>query len=297
MPASAAQPRFLYRARREAIGRKTMFQAEFLMTDDDIEASPATRSNDLHCGKLAAKPAPRSPMSVASLVLELVPEVQPINLPDSWIMVGKGGRPLKNAFKDKMYDAPRQPAKAKRVRVRNVCDEDEDEESLFLACLEEAPSSLKCTQLLQRSVIQHNKHVTRSREAKMWARYRLAKQEELLAHAAAFMLSEVEAADNLAADNLALFIPRPTKQRRFANSHAEKTRRKVRQAHARERCYWPESEDEAMPPAQDMTARKVLARVEEEQIAPMTTKPVAIPEPTTVDQGKGKGMLSKCSIM
>jgi len=301
MPARVAQPR--YRARREAIGRKSMFEAEFLMTDDDIEALAAPRSDDPHRGKRAA-PTPSSPVTVSSLLLELMPpEVQPIVLPDAWTVVGKGGRPIKNAVKDAMYDQPK-PEKKKRVRVRKVvCEEDEDEESLFLARLEDAPSSSKCTQQFERSTMQHFKQVTRSRDAKMWARYRLAKQEAILAQATALMLSEAEAAET--PDHSALLRPdhsalRPTKQRRLANSRAEKTRRKAREAHARERCYWPEAEDEVIPAApqtvakpQGTTARQVLVRAEEEHMAPMATKPVAVPERSD----KGKGKQSICSVM
>jgi hypothetical protein len=84
--------------------------------------------------------------------------------------------------------------------------------------------------------------VGRTQDAKKWERYRQAKEAKRVM-SIALMRNEGDEADD-ATEEVTNLLPKQRTSK--GSSHAEKTRRKARFAHAAERCYWPDKEDEAM---------------------------------------------------
>merc|ERR1719482_2373233 len=193
---------------------------------------------------------PDSPVSVAS-ALNVPVEVKPLMLPGSWVVVGKGGKPLKN---DKMYDEPMSEKKKKKPRARTIAEPEP-----LVVTLEEAASSSKCLQAVERSTTRRNKLVARSQDAKHWAGYHRAKQlkrdalDELVA-----ALSLVDDAGDEATPP-AQPAPKATKDHK-ANSSKDKARRRARSSATSARCdLWDDDELHAGAP-EDMTVSKSSAK-------------------------------------
>ena len=218
-----------WRQRRFATNRKGAFETDMLFEDEDgfnMAPKPLTSKNAMP--NLSSQPD--SPVSVAS-ALNVPVEVKPLMLPGSWVVVGKGGKPLKN---DKMYDEPvsaSKKKKKKKSRARTIA-----ESELLVVTLEEAASSSKCLQAVERSTTRRNKLVARSQDAKHWAGYHRAKQlkrdalDELVA-----ALSLVDDAGDEATPP-APPAPKATKDHK-ANSSKDKARRRARSEAAAARCF------------------------------------------------------------
>lgn len=213
MPTRAAQ----WRLSRAALGRKGAYEAEWLNDDDNchdqVQAPTALKqSNDV---------APSSPVSVASM-LDMPVEVKPISLPDAWVTVGKGGKPLKNL---KMYEEPPQKPVAKK-KTKKKARRTAEEAVPMVVALEETASSSKCLREVDRSTMHRDKQVMRARDAKYWAKYQRAKQLQRDA------LEELMSA--LSGDEVS--VPKPAKSNK-ANSSKDKARRRARSEAAAARCF------------------------------------------------------------
>lgn len=241
-----------WRQRRFATNRKGAFETDMLFEDEDgfnMAPKPLTSKNAMP--NLSSQPD--SPVSVAS-ALNVPVEVKPLMLPGSWVVVGKGGKPLKN---DKMYDEPvsaSKKKKKKKSRARTIAEPEP-----LVVTLEEAASSSKCLQAVERSTTRRNKLVARSQDAKHWAGYHRAKQLKRDA------LDELVAALSLvddAGDEATLPAPpapKATKDHK-ANSSKDKARRRARSAATSARCdLWDDDELHAGAP-EDMTVSKSSAK-------------------------------------
>jgi len=248
-----------FRRRNLAIGRKGAFEAELLYgEEEDDEMTPLQLKEEKP--KVVSQPDSivGSPVSVAS-VLDMPGEIKPIALPSSWVMVGKGGKPLKN---ETMYDEPLQTttAKNKKKKKRTRHRKDEAEPESLVLTLDEAPSSSTCVQALARSSAQREKQVHRGKAAKHWASYQRAKtlQRSALDELLATLLFHAEA-DNDDEAPPAAAVPaargKPPIKEHHANSSKDKARRRARSAAARSRCaMWDDHELlEAVPVAAECT--------------------------------------------
>jgi len=176
----------------------------------------------------------RSPVSVQDVYL---PEIQPLNLPDSWTVVGKKGKPLKG----KMYDEPLTPKKKKKKKHKSKAEIPH----VPLADLEEQPCSSKCHYMSERSNAKHFKEVSRGRDAKHWARYRENKQiqADALVMLHALLLADEDASALTDGDEKMqeqTMTAAPEKERRKSqksSSQKQKVRRANRFAAAAARCY------------------------------------------------------------
>lgn len=290
-----------WRERRAAIGRKG-FDAELL------------HDSEVMCPLKQPAQAPMSsPISILGL---LEAEIQPISLPDAWTVVGKNGKPLKNA---KMYDPPPERAQKKTKKKRMRKPQGETEDDTLLAALAELPSSSVCHEKLAISTLKKKKETMRGQDIKYWARYRLAKELDRLARD---QLEEALAADGelpISADEVSTS---PDKRRdNKASSHAAKTRRKARFAALAERCYHvDDSENLSLEPVAsiaDKPIRKGKAKMKARKlprIADIVDEPFdaidmdkelmtghsssgsASPVETNVDKPKGKGG-KNCVVM
>lgn len=212
---------------RQAIRRKGAFEAEQVFESEVVPMSKLP--------KAVASPS-LSPVSIVAPMY--MPEIQPLKLPGAWTVVGKGGKALKEY---KMYDDPKKPKKSKKKARGRKSVEDEP----FIAVLTEAPSSSKCYDKCARSAAQHNKEVTRARDAKFWERYRQQKAEKLEAHAALLVtLADADKpCDDLDVPSAPLQERKPRHSNK-ANTAKEKTRRANRFASAAARCYSLDEEED-----------------------------------------------------
>jgi len=290
MPVRSVMP--AWRQRRVAIGKKGAFEAELLWESElafdnkpEIAATPS---------KLDSKPT--SPISVAT-VLDV--EIQPLVLPGSWSVVGKGGKPLKQSTK--MYDevvptsiTTRSTKKKHRTRRSQTLIEPEP----LLATIGEAATS-SCLKALDRSTAQHNKKVTRSKEAKFWAAYQQDKQ--LKREALAGLLAELDAPED-EAEMASVHKPRmamATKDNK-ANRAKDKARRRARAVSAAARCYMFDTEDESlmllaqpMPtstptPTPSITSEASLIEAMDKTVPEVTVAEVTVPDAWTVVGKRGK---------
>lgn len=230
MPALAA-----WRRQRVEYGKKGQYEASLFFDSDIIEA-PSKAMN-----------IPGSPVSI--FAREMTPEIQPLDLPGSWVVVGKGGRAVKNV---KMYDEPKR--RKKRQRNRRAKKETDPD---VLSVLEESPSSSRCLDALARSEAQRTKDVLQGREKKYWVRYQQEKQSKREARDA--LVAALEARDG-ARDGASEQESLPSAERarrthdKARRTRIEKLRRKERFAAAAARCAWPADDDEKR--AESPTARR-----------------------------------------
>jgi len=224
MPKYAVQPH--WRQRRDAIGRKGAMEAELVM-ESEISSVIGERTFELS-GKQVYDPS--SPISVASgfAAMESMPEMKPIMLPSAWVVVGKGGRPMKNL---KMYEEPKKKKK-KKTRSRKPAPQ---EDSVFGA-LHDLPSSSTAYRVHDISTMRHEKEAARGKEVKFWMRYQKGKTTKKLARDAllAVMLSDGVIDD----EGGGVVTPPPSRRRRDVKEtrHVKETRRHVRRAAAAARC-------------------------------------------------------------
>lgn len=232
MPRYALPPP--HRIYRNNITRKGALETELLW---ESEAVPITGKEEIYM--------PRSPVSVQDVY---IPEIQPLNLPDSWTVVGKKGKPLKG----KMYDEPQLPKKKKKKNRKPKAETTLDP----LVDLEETPSSSKCHNMSDRSNSKRFKEVSRARDAKHWARYRENKQIQADALVALHALLLADEHDSTHADReegklparLETMLEQTSSARRKSeksSSHKQKVRRANRFSAAAARCYAFEDNDYA----------------------------------------------------
>lgn len=180
-----------------------------------------------------------SPVSVASGFndLESMPEMKPIMLPSAWVVVGKGGRPVRNL---KMYEEP-QKKKKRRSRPRKPAAEPES----VYGALHDLPSSSKCYQTCAASAMRREKEVTRAKELRFWVRYQKAKAAKKLARddlIAALVAegvldaNDAEAAEVASPPTTGSPSPRRARRSEAAKRYVKETRRDARRAAAAARC-------------------------------------------------------------
>lgn len=235
MPAYTQQR--AWRQRKDCIGKKQGYESELLMESDV----------SLEVAKVVD---PSSPISIASTFDLQDGLMQPIMLPDTWIVVGKGGRPLKNAPADKLYDEPAQKKKKhkkKKARARRVGRDESDERPDESDALDERPSTSRCVEMVERAAARREKALADGREAKLWRKYRRNKEASRFARDM-LRLSLAEDGGALSDDDAdSAERPAPpkslTKHSCKANGHGEKARRTARRASAAARCCVPETED------------------------------------------------------
>jgi len=201
-----------WRQYRENLARKGGFDAQ-LVFDSEVMVNTLSKENDFISS---------SPVSIAS---SLLPEMQPLNLPGAWTVVGKGGRPLKN--EPKMYD---EPVKKKKKKARRLVD------SELEPTVEDGPSTSKCLEMLGRSEAQKMKAIARSHDKKYWVRYQQAKQLKREAVEALIAVLESESTDGDDASDRG-------KKLRHMTLQKKKIRRTARREAAAARCEWPEEDD------------------------------------------------------
>jgi len=230
-----------FRRRHLAIGRKGAFETELLFAEE-YGSEQVSKSHD---DNSKMNTTPESPVSIAA-ALDLPVEVQPLTLPGSWMVVGKGGKPLKN---DKMYEEPRVvKKKRKKKRARQAEPDADSEHEPLVLTLEDSAASSKCLAALGRSSTQRDTLMHRAKEAKRWAVYQRAKAmkrsalEELVA--ALFVAADDDAGGEAASPARAPpSISKPLKDPK-ANGPKDKARRRARSAADAARCsLWPDTSD------------------------------------------------------
>lgn len=233
-----------WRQYRENLARKGGFDAQ-LVFDSEVMVNTLSKENDVISS---------SPVSIASSFL---PEMQPLNLPGAWTVVGKGGRPMKN--EPKMYDEPVKKKKKKRKAQRPVDPELEP-------TAEDGPSTSKCLEMLGHSEAQKMKAITRSRDKKYWVRYQQAKQSKREAVEALIAVLESESTDGDDASDRAA----KGKKLRHMTLQKEKIRRTARREAAVARCEWPGEDDfdGDAPPRRSHPARGREPRRAQQRSAP-----------------------------
>lgn len=228
MPSKLSQPH--YRQRRHAINRKLSLESELLMEAEPFEViAPLGKQPVREIG---------SPISIASSFEERLPEIQPIVLPGAWVMVDRKGKPVRH---EKMYDEPKKK-KPRRKRAPKASH------GVELIDLEEGPSASNCLRGFNTHKLSaHEKEARQSLTAKHWARYREQKQGKERALAALLAtLNDQGMLDGVGAGECT--APAPLKAKNLkGNTRREQVRRAARRAEARERCYWPEADDEWFP--------------------------------------------------
>jgi len=239
MPKYAVQPH--WRQRRIAIGRKGAMEAELVTESELVDIVGNGKSAiDLPDKRVYD---PSSPISVASgfADMESMPEMKPITLPNAWVIVGKGGRPLKNT---KMYEEPK---KKKKKRSRKPAAE---ADSAFGA-LHDLPSSSTAYRQHDVAAMRHEKEVAHGKEVKFWVRYQKTKATKKLARDALLATLLSDLIDDEGDDNAA--APSPSQRRRdvAAKRHVKETRRCARRAAAAARCgaFFDAGEDDDGPSA------------------------------------------------
>jgi len=259
MPTLAHQ----HRIRAAAIGKKGGIEAAMLMESelvvttkmmqrrvDDISASPTNIASTFDLNE----------MPMMKLLPEALEEIKP--LPGAWMVVGKGGRPLKDGV---MYDAPSpKKKKKKRNRARKVPGSDCEEWS-ELADFAEAPSTSTCEQMLHCSTMRRQKEVGKQQERKLWSAYRQEKTIKILARdSLIYTLAKggmlCEEAEEPA---LEMSEPEPLPRRHDKGSSLRsKLRRRARFASAAARCYSTEG-SEYTETSFDADSRKPSAEIEQ----------------------------------
>lgn len=233
-----------YRQRNIAISRKAAYETAFLFAEDE-EPEKMSPQPELTVETIKHRSSqPSSPISVAS-AFDMPGEIKPLVLPDSWVVVGKGGKPMKN---DKMYNEPTTTSmldsvtkKKKKRRARSSKADALDAQPLDVT-LEEVASSSKCLRELSQSTSRREKQRARAQDTKRWSRYR---HDKLLQRAA---LDELVAALSLATaeeveEEGAPAQPLRTKKDNKANRPKDKARRRARSAAAAARCaLWDDDE-------------------------------------------------------
>lgn len=223
-----------WRNRRAAIGKKGELESEMLM-DSELVITAKTKERTVNA-------VVASPTTIASTFdFNAMPEMQP--LPDSleaamtprpgaWMVVGKGGRTLKDAV---MYDDPMPRVhKKKRNRVRKAPS---DDDSSLLANLVEEPSTSTCEQMMHRSMTRRAKQLGKKMDAKHWAQYRQEKELKVLARdTLIYVLAQGGMLEEVTDEELS--APEPLKKRHDTRSRrGAKVRREKRLASAASRCY------------------------------------------------------------
>lgn len=294
------QPR--WRQRRQAINRKG-WDPE-LVFDADEEG-------------IAAKPVePQdSPTTVASVFPyhEMMPELKPMMLPGSWMVVGKKGRIIRPSI---MYDEPCENSKQKKLKAKQKkrraarrSREVEDEEVAFVDIVEEAQSTSKCRMLHEHAIQQHAKQASHGLSIKRWAHYRREKELKILARDALVITLVTEDACNDEPDTEKALAPlRATTAMRArdnkANTRRAKARRKARMASAASRCYWPDNQDEQMSTSASAMASspstRVSASAKHDAQARDVEEAAAMPSRASIGKkglvGMAKQQAANCSI-
>lgn len=223
-----------WRYRRDALNKKSLLDVELLSENETVN--------------VGIKPQPpvqqqiSSPTSIFSMP-ERVPEMKPIVLPGSWIVVGKRGKPIPQEAK--MYDEPATKSKKKKKTKSRPRSGNEKTESIW--ALEAAPASSKCLQDLLVNTSRKDKEATRGRLAKYWGQYRQGKARMAHAHdsllASMMFDDEVEAPEGRCGPER-MPTPRPMK----VHDNKKKSARERTRRSARDAKYWSyhdEEEDDA----------------------------------------------------
>jgi len=235
MPTLAHQ----HRIRAAAIGKKGGLESALLMESEvftnvkqrpvviDMSASPTTVASTFDLNM----------MPVISPLPGALEAIKPF--PGAWVVVGKGGRPLKDGM---MYDAPSPKQKKKKHKKKNRPHKapDSDNEFNVLADLAEAPSTSTCERMLRHSTTRRQKEASKQKELKYWAAYRQEKATKTLARD---MLIYVLANEGMLGDEtdervLKMVAPESLPRRHDkGSSQWSKLRRQARFASAAARCY------------------------------------------------------------
>jgi len=236
MPKYALPPQ--WRNRRAAISKKAELDLEMIMDSElvistksskqsmDAVSSPTTIASTFDFNAMPQmKPLPN-----ALKVTKPLEEMKP--LPGAWMVVGKGGRPLKDSV---MYDDPVPRKHKKRNRSRKAPSS--DDEPNLLADLAEEPSTSSCEQKLHRSLMRREKELGKTRDLKYWAKYH--KEKELKIHARDTLIYVLADGGMLEeGTDKELISPEPLKRSRDKGSiRGAKIRRQKRLASAAARCY------------------------------------------------------------
>lgn len=226
MPKHALPPQ--HRIRTAAIGKKGGLESAMLM---ESELVVTTKMNERHADNISA-----SPTTIAASFDGAIPMMKPLPgaleamkpLPGAWMVVGKGGRPLKDGV---MYDAPSQKKKKKKRNRAHKTPGSDDDVSNVLADFAEVPSTSTCEQTLHRSTMRRQKEVGKKKELKYWLQYRQDKATKVLARDTLIYLLEGMDGEEMGA-------PEPLiRHHDKGSSLGAKLRRKARFAAAAARCY------------------------------------------------------------
>jgi len=246
------------RQRDLAIARKGAYETDLLFAEEDIHDVVAAQPLKLTEAnvKTQVMTSPGSPVSVASTLDVLPGEIKSIVLPGAWVVVGKGGKPMKNG---KMYDeAVVKTLPAKKKKKTRKDDQLKEPEPLLV--LEEAASSSTSLRQFERSTTQRKKQLARSKDAKYWASYQHAKQMQR--GAVDDLVAALMLADGAAEDEAAARVPTPSlkptnNKDNQANSSKDKARRRARSAAAEARCcIWLDDELSTVPVSIESDAKK-----------------------------------------
>lgn len=160
-----------------------------------------------------------------------------------------------------MYDEPVPAASAKKKKTRRSRSRKATEfieTEPFIATFFEGSSS-KCLRELHHSATRHEKQVARSKDAKRWARYQVAKQ---LKRSALDELAAPELADTSTCQAfwpLPMARTLPTKDNK-ANGNKDKARRRARCAAIAARCAFWDDDDELAPTLVELESTSKEAR-------------------------------------
>lgn len=236
MPKYALPPQ--WRNRRAAIGKKNELESEMLMESEliittkpykynvDLAASPTTISSAFDFNAMPAmKPLP-----------DALEAMKP--LPGAWMVVGKGGRPLKDTV---MYDEPIPRRKKKKHNRARKPPSSDDDDSNVLADLAEEPSTSTCEQMLHRSMMRRERELGKKRDLKYWEHYREEKQHKIHAHnMLIYVLADGGMLEGCTEEELSAPEPLKRDHKRMhdkGSRHGAKIRRQNRFASAVLRCY------------------------------------------------------------
>ena len=242
MPKNATMPQ--WRTRREAISKKF-----------DIDGELHLENETIIIGKKQPEEIQQpvsSPTSIFQLP-DLIPEMQPIVLPGSWLVVGKGGKPI---LPTKMYEEPIVAKKKKKKKSRTRKAE-ATQESIW--ALEESPSSSKCLQSLHTATAHHEKLAMRGQTVKYWKRYR--DQRRMKIHARDVLLASAlfrEPTDDTEPDTELPIKTRDNKK----DGTRDKARRRARDAKASHH-FWLDDQPIAM---------EFVASLDDEKTIPPSAK-------------------------
>lgn len=197
-------------------------------------------------------PEPPSSPDMIFAQHDILPQPEVMLLPGAWTVVGKNGRPLKQ-HELKMYDEPKRRKSKKKNKKKSRKEVDEEDNPLL--DLDEAPSTSKCVQMLERSVAQRAKDVSQGLDKKYWVRYQRSKRVtarknalfaaavEKISMAAAAAAADDDDSDGDNGSDWMMHDPLLSPPRNF-NKLAQKKRRAARLGSAAARCYSPDDEAE-----------------------------------------------------